>query len=124
MRDIKSIGLFFLLAATVFAADATVREEGILAFNEGRYSVAVTKLTQAARSGDSKATLFLALTQAATGDCSPALPVLTKFATGTDASFSRLAGLAACKCYTKAGDLAKSTAVLQELERRFPNDAD
>jgi tetratricopeptide (TPR) repeat protein len=124
MRDIKFVILFCLCAGAALAADTSAREEGIRAFNEGRYSVAVTKLTQAAQGGDSQATLFLALTQAAKGECATALPVLTKFETGPDQSFSRLAGLAACKCYSKTGDLAKSMAVLQELEHRFPNDAD
>jgi len=121
MRDIRLILVFCLLAAV---AGATPREEGITAFSEGRYSVALAKLKQAASSGDQKATLFLALTQAATGDCAPALPVLTKTEAGNDATFSRLAGLAACKCYSKTGDLAKSAAIIQELEHRFPNDPD
>jgi tetratricopeptide (TPR) repeat protein len=124
MRAIKLIIPFCVLSAAALAADNTAREEGIRAFNEGRYSVAVTKLRSAATAGDQQAALFLALAQAATGNCAPALPVLTKFETATDQSLSRLAGLAACKCYGKTGDLAKSIAVLQELERRFPNDAD
>lgn len=124
MRDIRLIPVLCLLAVSAVAAGTTAREEGISAFNEGRYSVALDKLSLAAKSGDPQATLFLALSQAATGDCAPALPVLTKVEAGSDPAFSRLAGLAACKCYSKTGDVAKSVAVLQELERRFPNDAD
>lgn len=124
MRAIRFPILFCALSAAGLAAGNTAREEGIRAFNEGRYSVAITKLGPAATAGDEQAVLFLALAQATAGNCAPALPVLTKFETAADRSFSRLAGLAACKCYSKAGDLAKSLAVLQELERRFPNDAD
>jgi tetratricopeptide (TPR) repeat protein len=124
MRATKFIAIVCLFAASLAAADTSVREEGIRAFNQGRYSVALDKLKQAASGSDEQASLFLALTQATTGDCGPALPVLTKTLAGSDPSFSRLAGLAACKCYSKTGDLAKSMAVLEELERRFPNDAD
>ncbi len=118
------IVIFSVFTATSGAADMNARDEGINAFNQGRYSIALEKLTQAANTGDQQATLFLALTQAATGNCTPALPVLSTFEAASDPAFSRLAGLAACKCYSKTGDLAKSMAVLQELERRFPNDAD
>ena len=51
------------------AADVNAREEGITAFNGGRYSVALSKLKEAAGGGDPTAATFLALTQAATGDC-------------------------------------------------------
>jgi thioredoxin-like negative regulator of GroEL len=54
------------------------RDEGIKAFNEGRYSVALSKLTDAAKDpNDKEARLFLALAQAATGDCASALPKLS-----------------------------------------------
>ena len=123
-RAIRFIVIFCLFAIAATAVDNSAREEGIRAFHEGRYSVAITNLTPAANAGDREATLFLALTHAAKGDCEPALPVLTKFEAGNDDSFSRMAGLAVCKCYSKTGDLAKSMAILQDLERRFPNDAD
>jgi tetratricopeptide (TPR) repeat protein len=105
----------FLVASLLCAASA--REDGIAAFQAGRYSVALAKLKEAAKdSQDARARLFLALTQAAMGDCRTALPNLTT----TD----RLAGLAAAKCYTAIGDEGKAFATLDDLRKRFPNDAD
>ncbi|MGH9696101.1 MAG: hypothetical protein ACRD5Z_18270, partial [Bryobacteraceae bacterium] len=61
----------WLLAASLLSA----REEGIAAFEAGRYSVALTKLTEASKdSHDARARMFLALTQAAMGNCRSALP--------------------------------------------------
>ncbi len=105
----------FLAASLLWAASA--REEGIAAFEAGRYSVALAKLKEAAKdSHDARARLFLALTQAAMGDCRSALPNLP----ATD----RLAGLAAAKCYAAIGDEGKAFSTLEELRKRFPNDAD
>jgi tetratricopeptide (TPR) repeat protein len=105
----------FLAASLLWAASA--REEGIAAFEAGRYSVALAKLTEAAKdSRDTRARLFLALTQAAMGDCRAALPGLTT----TD----RLAALAAAKCYAAIGDESKAFAILADLRKKFPNDAD
>ena len=58
------------IAALLLFAQAGVRDEGIAAFNEGRYSVALTKLTEAAKDqSDATAQVFLALSEAALGDC-------------------------------------------------------
>ena len=106
----------FLAASLLWAASA--REEGIAAFEAGRYSVALAKLTEAAKgfARYGRARLFLALTQAAIGDCRAALPGLT--------TADRLAGLAAAKCYAAIGDEGKAFARLEELRKQFPNDAD
>lgn len=106
---------YFLVASLLWAASA--REDGIAAFEAGRYSVALAKLKKAAKdSHDTRARLFLALTQAAMGDCRTALPNLI--------TNGRLAGLAAAKCYAAIGDEAKAFATLDDLRKRFPNDAD
>jgi tetratricopeptide (TPR) repeat protein len=123
MRDIKLLFVICLAGSIGMAADVNAREEGIKAFNEGRYSVALGKLKEAAGKGDRTAEIFLALTQAATGDCAPALPVLTKAEAGNP-TLHRLAGLAACKCYSKTGNLARSVAIIHDLERRYPDDPD
>jgi tetratricopeptide (TPR) repeat protein len=95
----------------------SAQEDGIAAFEAGRYSVALTKLTEAAKDPrDKRARLFLALTEAALGDCKKALPELPT----TD----RLSGLAAAKCYAAIGDEGKAFTTLQELTKRFPKDAD
>jgi tetratricopeptide (TPR) repeat protein len=95
-------------------------DEGITAFHEGRYSVALAELTEAARdSNDKQAQLFLGLAQAATGDCATALPALRNMA-----AEERLAGIAAVKCYSAAGAEAKAFALLDEMAEKWPDDAD
>ncbi len=116
------IALFLLVPIVVFAGAA--RDEGISAFNQGRYSAALAKLQEAAKNpGDKTAHVFLALTQAALGDCEAALPGLTSV-DSADSDVYRLANLAAVKCYSNLGDDAKTYAVLKTLEQRFPNDPD
>ena len=108
-----------IVLALLFAQSG-LRDEGIAAFNEGRYSVALIKLTEAAKdSNDKQAQFFLALSQAATGDCATALPALSAMA-----KEERLAGLAAVKCYSAAGNEAKAFGLLDEMSARGPNDAD
>jgi tetratricopeptide (TPR) repeat protein len=111
-------GISWFLAASLLAA-TSAREDGIRAFEAGRYSVALAKLAEAAKdSHDTRARMFLALTQAAMGDCRAALPGLA--AAETD----RLAALAAAKCYATIGDEGKAFTVLEGLAKRFPKDAD
>jgi tetratricopeptide (TPR) repeat protein len=124
MRDIRRFLVLCAATAALATANTNARDEGIAAFQRGRYSVAKQKLTEAAQTGDSKAALFLALTQAATGDCEHALPELAKAHTERDATLDRMSKLAKCRCYSKKGDLSKSVAVIQELMRRYPDDAD
>ena len=96
------------------------RDEGIKAFNEGRYSVALSKLTDAAKDpNDKEAHLFLALAQAATGDCASALPKLSALATNEP-----LAGIAAVKCYSATGAESRAFQLLDEMSARWPNNAD
>jgi tetratricopeptide (TPR) repeat protein len=103
----------------------SARETGIAAFKQGRYSVALKELKQAATDpSDRVAHVFLALTEAALGDCKTALPGLTANPDSSDPVVYRLAGLAAVKCYSVTGDGARASSLLQRLETRFPNDAD
>jgi tetratricopeptide (TPR) repeat protein len=106
----------FFFAALVMAA-AGQRDEGIAAFNAGRYSDALKKLSATAP-GDKTAQLFLALTQAAMGECGTALPVLTR------EPLEKLGGIAAVKCYAATGEHGKEFALLNELQKKFPSDAD
>ncbi len=95
------------------------KDDGIKAFNEGRYSAALTELTEAAKDpNDKQAHLFLALTQAAKGDCSTALPSLTVM---TD---EPLAGIAAVKCYSATWHESKAFQLLDDMSARWPNNAD
>ncbi len=109
------------LLSTLLAA-GSLRDEGIAAFNEGRYSVALEKLKQA-NSGDTTAQAFLGLTEAALNDCSAALPKLTAVP-AREADLYRMANLAAVKCYSAAGNESKTFSLLDVLQRKFPNDAD
>lgn len=93
------------------------RDPGIAAFNAGRYSEA-RQLLSSADKRDQTAQLFLALSQAATGDCASALPTLTR------EPLSRLGGIAAVKCFASIEDAAHEFDLLARLNQQFPNDAD
>jgi tetratricopeptide (TPR) repeat protein len=108
------------IACALLLAQGGLTEQGIRAFNEGRYSVALAKLAEAAKdSSDKQARLFLALSQAATGSCTTALPALSALAKD-----EQLAGIAAVKCYSAGGDETKAFTLLDEMNARWPNDAD
>ncbi len=124
MLAIRRVFFFALLAATLVAGDSAL-ETGIAAFKEGRYSVALKNLKQAAEDPrDKTARAFLALTEAALGNCRAALTGLNANADSADPMLQRLTGLAAANCYSSVGDNVKAFALLQHLEERFPNDAD
>ncbi|MBV9294021.1 MAG: tetratricopeptide repeat protein [Acidobacteriaceae bacterium] len=113
-------GILLILAVTVaINAGQSARDDGIAAFKNGRYSVALAKLKGIP---DKTAAVFLALTEAALGDCKTALPGLTMEI--TDPVLYRLSTLAAVKCYSVAGDDANAFRLLQILKERFPNDPD
>ncbi len=111
-----------LTAHSISAQNA--REEGLNAFAQGRYSVALQRFSEAVKDpADHVSTIFLVLTQAARGDCQTALPALAS-SKPTDPSMAKLVGLASVKCYDAKGDSLHATATLSELKRRFPSDAD
>lgn len=109
-----------LLSALLVAG--SLRDEGVAAFNEGRYSVALEKLKQAS-SSDATAQAFLGLTEAALNNCPAALPKLTAVS-AREPDLYRLANLAAVKCYSATGNESKTFSLLNELQHKFPNDAD
>jgi tetratricopeptide (TPR) repeat protein len=115
--------MMLAISGIVFAVLLTqsgLREEGIQAFNEGRYSVALAKLTEAAKdSNDQQTRLFLALAQAATGNCATAMPALNGLT-----KEEPLAGIAAVKCYSAAGEETRALALLDEMAAHWPNNAD
>src|SRR5579863_1954313 len=124
MRAISS-GIAVALVASGTAAGQSARVEGMAAFHEGRYSVALAKLKEAAADPkDAKAKAFLALTEAALGDCKTALPGLMANADAMDSTLYKLTSLAAVRCYEAADDTGRAQALLGELEKRFPADAD
>ena len=108
-----------LLLGVIIAAKLVVADtaEGIAAFNAGRYSDA-HRLLSAVSPSDKTAQLFLALTEAATGDCATALPTLL------GEPLSQMGGIAAVKCYSSSGDTKHEFSLLEQLQQQFPKDAD
>ncbi len=115
----RAIKLLPFAAALLFAQPNPVAD-GIAAFHRGDYQAARKDLERAPN--DPRARLFLALTRAATGGCEAAVPELTKgFAAGEN---RRLAGLALAQCQIGAKRFAEAGAVVAQLEKLFPADAD
>lgn len=115
-----------MLALALAAADSTT-EQGVAAFQQGRYLDAGRLLEQALRSNplDDHARTFLALTRAATGHCPEAVPALTdRFQKSANPDLSRMAGLALVQCYVSDGETANAIPVAGQLEARYPDDAD
>jgi len=108
---------YLLLAAFTAHLAFADTERGIEAFNAGRYSEARAQLSSAPKN-DFTAQLFLALTEAATGDCVTALPNLIH------QPLNRMGGIVAVKCYSLTGDAAHEFSLLQQLQQNFPDDAD
>jgi uncharacterized protein HemY len=121
MQVIRTALLIFGLLRIAVAADNI--SDGIQAFNHGKYAEATNLLQPAARNGDPRASVYLALAQAAMSDCAAALPVLTGV-TSPDRNLSRLAGLAAARCYSSSGETIKALRLAEDLKQRFPNEAD
>jgi tetratricopeptide (TPR) repeat protein len=117
------VGFLLLSSSPVLGDDL---EQGIAAFEQGRYTVALPLLQKAAdRDGaSSPARAYLALTKAAMGDCKGALPVLSGEAKQTKTEVGRLSGMAAARCYSSAGDDVAAIAILDDLSKQHPNDPD
>lgn len=94
--------------------------DGIAAFYRGDYKIARLNLEKAGK--DPRGRLFLALTRAATGECEGAAPELAKGFSGGENR--RLAGLALAQCHLAAKRFAEAGAVVAQLEKEFPGDAD
>jgi tetratricopeptide (TPR) repeat protein len=110
-----------------FCAGAQATEQGIAAFQKGRYAEAARLLENAVAhdASDEHARVFLALAHAATGHCADAIPVLTaRWNTPANADLARLSGLALVQCYIASGQTARALPVASELEARYPADAD
>ncbi|MGA2598679.1 MAG: tetratricopeptide repeat protein [Bryobacteraceae bacterium] len=110
-----------LFLSVCFAQSLT--ERGIAAFQHGRYADAKQALEAAIQkdSNDEHARTFLALTRAATGHCSEAIPDLTeRFQHSDDADLRRLAGLGLIQCLS----ISQALPVVTELETSYPADAD
>ena len=125
MRLTRAV-IFAVFTAHLGFADGSVRDQGIAEFGQGRYASALQDLQRAVREqpNDPEAAVFLALTQAATGDCAAAGPTLRLTVEKGSSPLDRMAGLAAAKCDSAAGQPLKALSTLEVLEKRYPNDAD
>jgi len=125
MQVIRRLALIALLVSSLNAAGDSARDAGIAAFNQGRYSIALPQLQQAAKNpADKTAAVFLALTEAAMGDCNTALSALISVDKNSAATLRRLAGLAAVKCYIAESQNTRAFTLLTSLQSEFPNDPD
>ena len=113
------LGIKLAAVVLLLVGGDTSTEEGIAAFKDGRYLVAMAKLKN---SQDANGRTFFALAQAAAGDCKAALPQL--ISSSGDPTVKRLAGLAAVKCYGATGQDVAAFELLQRLSAQYPNDAD
>lgn len=120
MMRVTSSALVLILLASFHVTAESRTDEGITAFQAGRYSAAAIALKGAT---DDRGKAYLALTQAAQGNCPSALPALTRSGT-RDAALRRLAGLAAVRCYTATGNGPAAESLLNSLLQTFPGDAD
>src|SRR5579875_1079016 len=98
MRAIRLLCAATAIASCALANDSA--QDGVRAFQEGRYSVALADLQHAS---DERSKAFLALTQAAVGNCKTALPGLLS-APEQDAEIYRLTRIGAVKCYSSLND--------------------
>ena len=117
----------FLLLASPLCTAQSGTEQGINAFQQGRYVEACRLLQEAVNHdpSDEHARTFLALARAAGGHCAEALAELTaRFHSSADPDLARLAGLALVQCMSTAGDTDKALAVATQLEAKYPDDAD
>ena len=114
------------LALPLLGADSAT-EQGVAAFEQGRYTEA-RRLLQDALKGDphdEHALTFLALAQVASGHCPEAVPSLTdRFNNSANPDLARLAGLALVQCAVAGGEITKAVPLAVQLETRYPNDAD
>ena len=126
MPGIKQV-LAGIFCVASLARAATLQQEGLAAFDQGRYTVAIAKLRSALNENpkDRSTAVFLALAQAGSGDCGSAGTALdASHVAGLAPKLRRLAGLTIAKCQLAAGSYVEGLGTLQNLLHEFPGDAD
>ncbi|MCX6632850.1 MAG: tetratricopeptide repeat protein [Candidatus Solibacter sp.] len=116
-----------ILAWPLCAAGQSTAEQGISAFQHGRYVEASRLLGDAVNRdpADEHARAFLALARAASGHCPEATGELTaRFQSSARSDLARLAGLALVQCMSAGGNTDKALAVVAQLAAKYPDDAD
>jgi tetratricopeptide (TPR) repeat protein len=124
MRAIRTFTVGLLGVGLVWSGESA-RDLGMKAFSEGRYNIALEQLKTASQDpSDKTARVFLSLTYGALGDCKIALPGLANYSEIADTQLSKMAGLAAVNCFATTNDSGRVFSSLQDLQHRFPEDAD
>jgi tetratricopeptide (TPR) repeat protein len=116
MRDIS----LFVFTVLLCGAQTDPVAQGIQAYSQGDYKSARQILQKAP--ADAQAKVFLALTEAATGECDTAIPVLATTPAAGEAK--RLAGLALAQCHIAAKRFAEAGPIVAQLEKDYPSDPD
>jgi len=96
-------------------------------YADHQFAKAVDAFEQALKRDPSNQTAkgFLAVSQAAAGDCGAATPGLDReFASNPDVKLRRILGLSLERCAMEAHDEAKADAVTQKLLAAYPDDPD
>jgi len=109
-----------LFAATLLSAQTNSVADGIAAFNRGDYKAARVNFER--NPADPRARLFLAFIGAATGKCDAAIPELARGFVGSENR--RLAGIALAQCHIAGKRFTEAGAIVAQLEKEFPADAD
>ncbi len=99
---------------------AQVLEQGVAQFHRGEYEVAKRTLAGAEKSDTRD--VFLALSEAATGQCSTAMPRLERTYSAPD--LQRLASLGLIQCMLAQDRVNEALPIAVRLETEFPSDAD
>jgi tetratricopeptide (TPR) repeat protein len=107
-----------LLFTALLAAGSV--EQGVAEFQRGEYAAAC-RILEAAPESDTR-DVFLALSQAATGQCSAAMPRLETEYSAPE--LRRLASIGRIQCLIAQDRTADAMPVIARLEREFPSDAD
>jgi len=126
-RIARALRLFLLALAAPLCAAESIVEQGVSAFQHGRYVEACRLLQDAVKRdpADEHARAFLALAQAASGHCADAIPGLTSSSkNSTNADLERLAGLGLVQCLSTMGETDKALTVATQLETKHPDDPD
>jgi tetratricopeptide (TPR) repeat protein len=100
---------------------------GVLLYGSGKLTEAVSSFQSALRldMAQTKADLFLGLSQADLGQCAQASPILNRhFPDESDSKLRRLAGLSLLNCNLSSENLDAALEVAQKLRTFYPDDPD
>ena len=128
MRSIaKSLAALLVAAALQAQTAESVLDTGIEQFHQGQYETARKSFQQAVKLSpvDARAITFLAIANAALGNCGMSSDELKlQTARNPDLEIRKLAGLAFIQCQLPRNQFSEIMPVLAQLQRTFPSDPD